>query len=282
MSKQNSWVCECLDSLFEETPTEDRRRTKEKLIMRRGITLVISLPERVDRREHIVKNFKRIGHEFLFVNGKRPSDMPSNMQSTAIAIWATHVSALETFLLTESDYVLVLEDDVYLQNEFTDKVISSLDSIGQLVQENFSILQLGTMDFVNSNLIRALASKMYFVIFGYHRYDKHDLIRMQKYLGKDGFRKLELTLTNSLGIRCLPLLGFKVGAQAYIINRSGAEEIVRDFKARTDWDRDSIFGIDTWLENLSHGASLDLKVVRASRQLLVQRDTPSDNKQQEG
>ena len=246
--------------------------------MKRGITLVISLPERLDRREHIMTNFQRIGHEFLFVNGKRPSDMPPNMQSTAIAIWATHVSALESFLLTESDYVLVLEDDVYLQNELADKVISNLDSIGQLLQKNFSILQLGTMDFVNSNRLRALASKMYFIIFGHHRYDKHDLIRMQRYLDSDNFKKVELALTSSLGIRCLPLLGFKIGAQAYIISRFGAAQVVRDFKARTDWDPDSIFGIDTWLENLSHGVSSELKVLRTSRQLLAQRDTPSDNR----
>jgi len=247
--------------------------------MQRGITLVISLPERVDRREHILENFKRIGHEFLFVNGKRPSDMPSNMQSTAIAIWAAHVSALETFLLTESDYVLVLEDDVYLQNELAGKFISSLDSIGQLVQGDFSILQLGTVDFVNSNRLRALASKVYFMIFGYYRYDKHDLIRMQRYLGSDDFKKSKLILTNCLGIDCLPLFGFKIGSQAYIINRFGANEVIRDFKARTDWDLDSTFSIDTWLENLSHGGSLEPKVLRTSRQLLVQRDTPSDNKQ---
>lgn len=248
--------------------------------MIRGTTLVISLPERLDRREHILENFRRIGHEFLFVNGKRPPDMPANMQSTAIAIWASHVSALETFLLTQADYVLILEDDVYLQSELAEKVISNLDSIGQLLQENFSILQLGTMDFVNSNRLRALASKTHFMIFGYHRFDKPDLIRMQKYLGSDGFWKLERALTNFLGIRCLPLLGFKIGAQAYIINRSGAVGIVRDFWARTDWDRDSIFTFDTWLENLTHGVILEPKVLRTSSQILVQRDTPSDNKQQ--
>ena len=245
--------------------------------MNHCMTLVISLPERIDRRGHVQENFQRMGHKFLFVDGNRPTDLPTHMQNSAIAIWSSHVLALEKFLGTEYEYALILEDDVYLQDKKIERLFINLDKLACLLADRFSILQLGTMDFTNKSKIRSAISRLYLAFFSHHHYDKGDLIATRKFLGPSEFKQMRKKLTEILGVSCIPLLGFKIGAQSYIVNRNAAEWIVRDYKNREVWDLSSRFSIDTLLEEISHSVDLDPITIRVSRQLLTQRKTPSDN-----
>lgn len=245
--------------------------------MSRCITLVISLPERLDRRKYILENFARINHDFLFIDGNQPKDMPINMQSSAIAIWSSHVLALENFLKTDKHFALILEDDVFLEDEGIKSLFANLDKFSDLLSENFTILQLGTMDFVSHSRIRAKISAFYFRIFRHYRYDKRDLNSMRNYLGGQQFKVLKRQLSEVLGLTCVPLLGFKIGAQAYLVNRYSAEWIIHDFKLRNDWDLSSRFSIDTRLEELGNCNDSGPVTLRLSSQTLVQRKTPSDN-----
>jgi GR25 family glycosyltransferase involved in LPS biosynthesis len=257
--------------------TTEKRRLRENEDMNRCLTLVISLPERIDRRGHVQENFRRIGHKFLFVDGNRPTDLPTHMQNSAIAIWSSHVLALEKFLETGNEYALILEDDVSLQDKEIERLFINLDKLASLLSDRFSILQLGTMDFTNKSRTRSAISRLYFTFFSHHRYDKSDLTAMRELLGPSEFKTMRDNLSKILGVSCFPLLGFKIGAQSYIINRSAAEWIVRDFKLREVWDLSSRFSIDTLLEEMGHSVDLGPITFRVSRQLLAQRKTPSDN-----
>lgn len=154
-------------------------------------TAGFSFPERIDKREYILENYRKIGHSFLFVDGNQPRDLSISMQSSTIAMRSSHVLTLDNSQKTDREYALILEENVFLEDDGVQDLFSRLDQLSELLSENFSILQLETMNFVSRSKIRSAIAICYFQIFRHYRYNKKDLNPMRKLLGTQEFRVLK-------------------------------------------------------------------------------------------
>ena len=240
---------------------------------------VISLESRSDRRSYLEQNFQNLKHSFIFVDAIHPLDLPPNMQNSAIAVWSSHVKALRYFLASNADFALILEDDVDLSNKLARNLLDSRQFFTEIMKKTFGIMQLGEMDFSNERASRRILSQLYFVIFNRFRYQNSDRKLMIGEIGKHEFKTLSTELRRKFKVRGTPLFGWVIGAQAYLINRESAAWIISNFHNRTDWDLQSRFSMDTYLDNFSRGkdSAVEIKTFRFSRQVFPQRRTHSDN-----
>ena len=240
---------------------------------------VISLESRSDRRSYLEQNFRNLNTPFSFVNAIHPLHLPPNMQNSAIAIWSSHVKALGCFLASNANFALILEDDVDLSNKLAHKLLDSRSVLPEIMTKTFGIMQLGEVDFSNERPSRRILSRLYFVIFNRFRYQNSDKKQMVREVGKHHFKLLSTEFRRIFKARGTPLFGWVLGSQAYLVNRESAAWIISNFHSRTDWDLQSRFSLDTYLDAVSRGkdSAVDIKAFRFSRQVLPQRRTQSDN-----
>jgi len=240
---------------------------------------VISLENRLDRREYVRDNFTLLNKDFKFVDAYRPLDLPINMQNSAIAIWASHAKALQEFLLTDCSYALILEDDVNLHGEPAIRFFSNLNKFDLFLNNTFRIIQLGTVDFLSKSIFRRALQNLYLYFFGLYRFQRLDRYRLINEIGEEEFGRIEKELTKLFNFRVVPLFGFRIGSQAYIITRDSAEWIVSNFNRRIVWDLNSRYCLDTFLEEFSRDPNCGpkIKTLRLANQVFPQRDSKSDN-----
>jgi len=240
---------------------------------------VISLESRTDRRSYLEQNFRNLNHSFSFVNAIYPLDLPSNMQNSAIAVRASHIKALQEFLLTNAKYGLILEDDVDVNNKLAFQLFENLNQLTQFFEKSFRVIQLGTVDFSSNSMLRRTLHDFYSHIFGFFKYQQSDRQRLRQEIGDVEFNEVEKELKRIFKVRITPLFGYLIGSQAYLITRESAEWIISNFNSRKEWDLNSRFSVDNFLEEFSCGPNYaaEIMTMRISKQILPQRLTPSDN-----
>jgi len=242
---------------------------------------VISLASAGDRREYITRNLNTFNVPFLFVNGTTPRELPLDKQNSAIAIWDSHIKVMKIFLSTQAEFACIFEDDIKLGDHKLSKkkFFDNIYQIAKLIPQGYSILQLGTMSFRRRNLIFAILRECYFLFHGYYRFDVTPLGILISQLGKENHFNLTRQLSGLMQFKSKPVEGFGTGMQAYILNRSAAEYLVKNYLEKTDWDSSSRFSMDTFLEGESRNVNVpaEIRTIRLSRQLFEQRPVPTSN-----
>jgi GR25 family glycosyltransferase involved in LPS biosynthesis len=201
------------------------------------------------------------------------------MQSSAIAIWASHVKALEKFLLTNAGCALILEDDINLHNESAIRFFSNLKKFYLLFNNGFSIIQLGTVDLLSNSIFHRFIQNLYYYFFGLYKFQRSDRNLLLHEIGEEERTKIEKQLVKIFNFRVMPLFGYLIGAQSYLIKRNSAEWIISNFNHRTDWDLNSRYSFDTFLEEFSRDSNFgsEIRTLRLAKQVLSQRVSTSDN-----
>ncbi len=242
---------------------------------------VISLQSAIDRREYITRNLAMFNVTFSYVNGTTPLELPPNKQNSAIAIWDSHIKAMKEFLSTDAMFACIFEDDIDLE-EFKLAKTNFFDNIYQIamsIPPNYSIFQLGTMNFSRRNFFIVILRKFYFILHGYYRFHTQQINKLRDLIGKQNYSKLSRELAALMKFKSKPVHGFATGMQAYILNRSAAVYLVQHYSEKIDWDRTSRFSMDTFLENESSNLNClnEIRTIRLSRQLFRQRSIPTSN-----
>lgn len=243
--------------------------------------IVISLVESKSRRSYILQRSSALGFEFEFFDATAPRDLPSNKQNSAIAIWDSHVQSMSRFLESKEECCLIFEDDVDLDSDVEIKVktLTNLQEIMNCLPEGYSIIQFGNMGFKERNFLAKLLRNFFFFNFQRYHFDLVPFKKLRKNLGRARYVTLQKDLRELTGVRAKPLEGFTTGAQAYLLNRSAAEFLMEDYSKRTDWDVQSRFSLDTFLEISSNSAVTppQIRTIRLARSIFHQRPIDSTN-----
>lgn len=245
------------------------------------ITIVISLPASLERREYIVHNLKKLNHQFEFLDATTPLDLPENQQNSAIAIWDSHIRAMKRFLECGAKVCLIFEDDVDLQENLKEKlnVLSNLNHIMEILPDGYSIVQFGNMGFGKRSQLAVALRNIYYSLRRRYRFDESSYRKLRRNIGAKRYRQLKRDLENIIGLKTKPLEGFVTGAQAYLLNRSAAQYLIADYVRRVSWDKSSRDCLDTFLELQSNSANTpgQIRTIRLAKQLFQQRSVGSMN-----
>lgn len=120
--------------------------------MNRPIAIVINVPQATDRLQHMDKLFTHFGINYIVENAKaedhlsedvlaRYGSPPDKTTQRAIACTQSHVSAWRTFLSTDNDECMVVEDDILLCRNF-DTIWNNLD----IPDDSFAIWKIETIN----------------------------------------------------------------------------------------------------------------------------------------
>jgi len=206
---------------------------------------VINLARRPDRRQSVTADFKGLGIPLLFVEavdglGMIEAPIPG-LSNTEKACWQSHLIAMRNLLNSENDYTLVLEDDAYPAEEFSQTALGVLVELAR--NQNLDVLQLGFIEHL------------------YHWYKPQGLTDLlmalkQKRLAKDP----------ETGIRFVRN-EFRAGAHAYLISKRGAKILASCVETPP------MLPFDGFLEVLSKqgGRASGLQMARLSSSMIQQR-----------
>lgn len=242
---------------------------------------VISLESATERRGYLLKHLKKLGVDYLLLNGTTPQELPIEKRNSAIAVWDSHIRALRHFLETDSEFSLILEDDVDLESNIKvkEKVFGALPELCKSIPTGYQILQLGYVPFRKRNLLFVLLRELYFLVYKNYQFDGRNLKSLKKDLGTQKFNQCNLRLREITGWNSLVVDGFGAGTQSYICSRKAAKFLIQIYEEKRDWDSNSRFSMDTLIENMNkrRETPAEIKSLRFSKQIFEQRDIPTVN-----
>lgn len=245
------------------------------------ITIVISLANSYERRAYISEFLKKLSHEFEFLDATTPLDLPVEKQNSAIAIWDSHIRAMQRFLDCGATNCLIFEDDVDLQDNLQEKlkILTNLNHIMEILPDGYSIVQFGNMGFGKRSQFAIVLRNLYYSARQRYRFDESAYRKLRKNIGPKRYSELKRDLEKIIGLKTKPLEGFVTGAQAYLLNRSAAQYLIADYARRVSWDISSRDCLDTFLEVQSNSASTpnEIRTIRLSKQIFQQRSVGSMN-----
>jgi GR25 family glycosyltransferase involved in LPS biosynthesis len=242
--------------------------------------LVISLPKRRDRQELISKSLSEVELEFEFVSAKDLSFFNQTYHQsrtvTLYPIWLSHVNAMKQLLATNDEWIFVFEDDADFSRArcINRAYVNHLRKTLPGMSDRIDMFQLG----FNEDEVpgaKGLLLRSFFMVF---RVLPHDLTlskRLFSKIGLGGFLHSSLQFSPRFSFRLLVQGHSKRGTHAYIINRRFAEFLVNYFE--NNFSEEKLLPLDSFLHHLTNMPNSDYKVVRFSKSLIDQSDSPSDN-----
>jgi GR25 family glycosyltransferase involved in LPS biosynthesis len=244
---------------------------------------VLTLENRRDRQETVTTSLEEVGVSFQFTysNKNENTQYEPMLKATQIevAIWASHIKALQALLETDSQWGLILEDDFTLLPQGIDllKNQNSINAILESLSDDYSILQIGFLENSYSSNSRKAVGILFKILFQFNRFDLRSRL--------DNFRYLGLTKTSSIdrvlkicGLKKTKILyGLRLGTHAYFINRGAASLLTDIFKNRES-DK-NFMTIDQYLLTQTRDFTKEpqISAARLSNSLVAQSTSPSDN-----
>ena len=247
-------------------------------------TFVITLDHRRDRQESATATLNHAGVNFNFIVSNQVEDMKryeatKKITQIEVAIWGSHVKALQAFLETDSQWGLIFEDDFLLTEEGFNLLRNQndVDFILSNLGDCYSILQIGFLENSQKSGYASLAAKMFRLVFRFNRFDLRSYVNHLRYAGFKEQRRMKKILEKS-GLKRMTLLyGHRLGTHAYFVNREAASTIIDFFESRST--QRNFVVIDQFILRLTVKFTKKpvLRAARLSRSLVVQSGSPSDN-----
>jgi GR25 family glycosyltransferase involved in LPS biosynthesis len=238
---------------------------------------VVSLQYRIDRRKAMFDGLTALSLDFTFVDAfdikNYNKAFETNFEVSKHAIWRSHVLAYENFLTSNSQWGVILEDDI----DFSNSVLLSqmqLKTLTDAITEKtieIDMFQFG-YNSDKAETFRQLISDLFFSAFRFRRYDWPDLFSLLKKQGPGKLILLSL-LISMPSKRVLLLRGHSErGTHYYLINRSLATSLTEYFYQNSR--SDDLMPLDTYLHKLSFSSH---EIVRPSIAFALQSNSISDN-----
>jgi GR25 family glycosyltransferase involved in LPS biosynthesis len=244
---------------------------------------VLTLENRLDRQESATKSLLELNTEFHFVfSSKRENVKFQAMERTTqieVAIWGSHVRALQEMLKTNARWGLILEDDFVIKNSSVSVLKNSetIDSVLSNIENHYSILQIGFLENTYSNKRSYILGRFFKILFRYNRFDLMGYLKNLQHLGLKNSKEINKILAAGNFKRTKVLFGLRLGSHAYFINREAATALIDIFENREEVS--NFMTIDQYLlfltKNLS-GTTFP-KACRLSESIIAQSASPSDN-----
>lgn len=180
------------------------------------LTLIINVEGQFERKDYAIEQAKKLGLVPKVVKAITPSDFVEDqflvVNPAVEACWLSHQKALSEFLDSDSEFVLIFEDDVEIES-----IRKSIDSLIKMTTFNFDLYQVG---FLSEGILNRTEIRIKNI--------QHSFFKI---LSKfSSYPILKSFLTNRMRIersRMLPLgivpADFQAGTHAYIANRKMAE-----------------------------------------------------------
>lgn len=206
---------------------------------------VINLARRPDRRDSVADSFARSGVDLVFVDavdGTKLAEAPiPGLSNAETACWRSHLLVMKNLLGSRSEFSLVLEDDAYPIEGFTQATLNSLVRLAR--NQQLDILQVG------------------FIKHVYHWYRPQGLSDLLRALERKSFAKDTETRIEFVQNE------FRAGCHAYLISRRGAETLTRQLELPP------MLPIDGFLETLAKQGGRDsgMRISRLRSSLIQQR-----------
>ena len=181
-------------------------------------SLIINLERRKDRLENAVNSAQKHGLDFAridAIDSLSCNHNPENLVTLDVyACWQSHLKSYTTFLQTNHNYCLILEDDFMVKNK---KSLQML--LEKREWENYDLLQVG---FILPGILNKIiyvysnSENVFFRILG----KIANAIRIQKVTSKMRINDVLTSKKNIVANQFFP------GTHAYIISRSMAQRIL--------------------------------------------------------
>jgi GR25 family glycosyltransferase involved in LPS biosynthesis len=179
---------------------------------------LINLDSRPDRLETSTKQLRNLGIDFHRISAIDGKGLPGNrfLTSNVLACWQSHLLAYKTFLSTNAEYALILEDDFEIleTSQFESNLI-------KLSSSGYDLVQIGFLLPGFYNKFRFLfeeIEKLTFKILG-------RVAALLKYQSLNS--RLRVREASSTAI-WMTASSFLPGTHAYLISRSLAEAIIME------------------------------------------------------
>jgi GR25 family glycosyltransferase involved in LPS biosynthesis len=242
---------------------------------------ILTLETRKDRQDEIKKSLTDLGveHKFVYSNkidNQKFHALPMANQ-TEVAIWNSHVRAMRQFLESNSPWVMILEDDAIVHGARRDLFEKLIPKFISVFEKEFGIIQIGWIPNSEKKGLRRMIANTFRFIFRVNRFDLKSKMNYILEFGFENYWRTSRDISETSGERLIPLLGMRLGAHAYLINRATSAELIKRFEARHQIC--DFMTIDQDLLRLTesiNGANT-LKAVRFNTNLLQQLQMDSDN-----
>ena len=237
----------------------------------KAVCYVISLPNRVDRRNNINKRFSTIDHQFEFVDAVSGEDLKTFDAKFCAPIkvranWESHVKCFKKFIQSDAEIALIFEDDVVLSEEFKE-FYSNLKNSKMISWDIFQFGYLGSNNQFKSlydlqkKIIKSFLKTILLITFIRKTHFLNFSKRVQKKVL--GLESIEET-SKMLKLPNLIRKGFVSGTHAYAISRTCAESLL-------SYNVPTVMGADLALQILSMAPNWH--IFRPAKSLASQDDS---------
>lgn len=241
--------------------------------------VVISLAHRHDRRKETIDGMQNNNLDFVFLDAtdisKYNSIFSTNFSSSKHAIWHSHVLVYEKLLLSEDNWIAVLEDDISYDrsNLLSIENLQKCSNALRAINSNLCMVQFG-FNFEPGTSFRQFYSDIFYSIFRFRRYDFKDLNRLRHDLGSLNLFRLSKGLSREKAFSFV-VKGHQRGTHYYLINRKLAVLAIEYFYQ--NFANLEIPPIDIFFSQIAQEAA-DFLIVRPSLPFAHQSTSESDNK----
>jgi GR25 family glycosyltransferase involved in LPS biosynthesis len=244
---------------------------------------ILSLNYRTDRQKKISDELIVRGVPFEFIISTKQENenyeaLPLANQ-TEVAIWSSHVKAMEKLVSSGNNWGLILEDDaVILQTSRSLFSFQTRIFINKL-DDKFGIIQLGWVPNSNKQGIQAFVAKIIRALFGLNRFDLKSKISFILDSGYLEFQRISRQIRRETQLDLIPLFGMRLGAHAYLIHKDTAMKLIQRFENRKDIANFKTIDQDLLELTINPKKNTGFKAVRFNKNLIEQSQVDSDNKE---
>jgi GR25 family glycosyltransferase involved in LPS biosynthesis len=242
---------------------------------------ILSLDYRIDRQDRISSELLRKNVKFEFIISSKQANknfeaLPGATQ-IEVAIWYSHIQAMEKLLASGSDWGLILEDDAIIQKTSYALFESQINKFTEIFGESYGIIQLGWIPNSKKKGIQKYGAYGFRLLFGLNRFDLKSKINYISSSGYKQYRSMSRQLRHGMKLKMVPLLGMRLGAHAYLIHKNTAQILINRFEERLSLSDFKTIDQDLLQLTLTPDPKLGFKAVRFSKNLIGQSQEDSDN-----
>ena len=249
--------------------------------MRNIPVYILTLENRKDRQDQIEGSLSGLRVNFEFMYSKKSENqvflaLPMANQ-TEIAIWNSHTRAMRKFLLTDSKWAMILEDDAITKNIARNFFEQQIEQFAAIFEKEVGIIQLGWIPNSQKSGMDRLVAIFFRIIFRENRFDFKSKITYIKRFGFWNYRIKSKNISNIAGMKLNPLLGMRLGTHAYLIDRSTASKLIQRFEKRNQFCDFKTIDQDLLSLTGASSNSSEITAIRFNKSLLDQLQIDSDN-----
>lgn len=242
---------------------------------------VLSLDYRVDRQNRIGNELlnNNVTFEFIISSKKENKNfqaLPGATQ-TEVAIWSSHIKAMEKLLSSGLDWGLILEDDAIIRKTPRALFDSQINKFIEIFGMSYGIIQLGWIPNSEKNGIQKYFAYGFRLFFGLNRFDLRSKIKYILRSGYKQYRSNSRELRHEMKTKMVPLLGMRLGTHAYLIHKNTAQILIKRFEERSTVSEFKTIDQDLLQLTITSNPKLGFKAVRFNKNLIGQSQEDSDN-----